>query len=101
MATSDSEHVTLVAATVSQVQLTGTFDFIEVQSDGGAEMSYVISPDDPTNPTNLGDGTFVLVAAASSRTHNLRDIFGAPLTDPYVEAISAGTPKVNVMAWGS
>lgn len=91
----DSEHITLVANTVSTVTLDADYRTVEVVNVNGAAAVY-FKVNGGTAPTVKGSGTVVLPAAIGSI--ELR----ADAVDPgttVVTLISAGTPDVAVRGW--
>lgn len=85
-------HVTLVASTVSTVNLTTNAGRIEVVNVDGAAAVYFTT--DGSDPTVAGDDTHVLPAAVSGVEVD-DETAGTTST---VKLISSGTPTVSVRA---
>lgn len=92
----DSEHVTLVASTVTTVTLDADYQFVEVINVTGTAAVYFLINPGATNPTVEGAGTEVLPAAIGGQ--ELRADAADPGTT-VVKLISSGTPKVAVRGW--
>jgi len=88
---SESEHLTLVANTVAEVDLPTNAGRVEVLNrDGVAEVFFTVNG---ATPSVEGDDTHVLPAAIGS-VEVSRDRRGTAV----VKLISVGTPKVSVRA---
>lgn len=88
----ESQHVTLVAATVARVDLPTNPGRIEVLNrDGAAEVYFTVNG---KTPTVGGNDTYVLPAAISSVEVSRPRTTSAAV----VKLISTGTPKVSVTA---
>lgn len=87
---SDPQHVTLVANTVSTINLASRARKVVVVNVDGAAAVYITV--DGNTPTVAGNGAWVLPAAIGTI-----EIGQVPGPNPtVVKLISAGTPKVSV-----
>lgn len=93
-----SETVTLTAATVATVTLTGDFEGVRVKSDGAAAVSYTVGASTPSDPTVGGADTYYVPDSAAVDYPDSWNS-GQRFSSVTVKAISAGTPTVCVEAF--
>lgn len=91
-----SKHVTLTAATVYWLAITGPWDYVEVlnRDDVGGDVCYfVVGDENTTAPTTAGDDTLVVLPQQSVVVR-----LPAPGNGKVraVKMISAGTPDMSV-----
>lgn len=88
------KHGTLVAATVTTVDLTGTSESLRVQNRGTTVLYYTITRGGTAaTPTVAGDDTYAL-PANSSDTHSMDSYLRGG--DAQVKLISSGIPDYSV-----